>query len=162
MGDAKLRFLLRLFGAAGVLLEVFFNLLFSFKGTFDLLGRDCLFFGYSMREDYDGSATEKIENPIMDSLVTGAKFIDPISQEVGFWTAKFIAERGEAADSVDAFEACLDGYPVQPLEQRDFTRTLSVEMDIGTRHPLPVSMFSFLRTMFKGWHSGRTVEDNLR
>ena len=69
----------------------------------------------------------------MDPLIARPKFVDSISQVIGFRSAELITEFGEPADSLDAFKLNLLWQRIEPSEEgkRAVFVPVKVKFDAG-------------------------------
>ena len=59
--------------------RVSFELLPTLQRPFDIHCRDCVLLGEAVSENRNGSAMEKVKDPILNMALFGSELIDPVS-----------------------------------------------------------------------------------
>jgi hypothetical protein len=58
---------------------------------------------------------KEIQDPIVDALKAGAKFVDPVSEIIRLGPAKFMSDLSKALNSHAAFVLSFDRETIQPV-----------------------------------------------
>ncbi len=89
----------------------------------------------------------------MDPLIARPEFVDSISQVIRFWSAEFIPEFREPADSLGALKLHLLWQRIEPPEEGKRAVLVSVKVDFGAAQAsmLLCSHFWEHRSMYQSW-----------
>lgn len=86
-----------------------------------------------MSDDHRLVSGEKVEHPVIDMSVSNTKFIDPVSEIIGFGASEFMTQLDQPVDPSRTLVPDLDWKLIEPVEDGDGFIIILVQYDLDPR-----------------------------